>query len=94
MKNRNLYLITYDIQQPKRRRAVLKAASSFATGGQKSVYECWLTDMECGDLLATLSMIIDENVDSLICIRPDPRQQVITLGRALSPNDGSCFYVG
>ena len=94
MKNRNLYLIAYDIRQPKRLRAALKATRGCATGGQQSVHECWLSDAERGDLLATLSMIIDDAVDSLICIRLDPRQQVITLGRALSPDDGNCFYVG
>jgi len=94
MKHRNLYLITYDIRQPKRLRAVLKATREFATGGQKSVHECWLSDAERGDLLATLTMIIDDEEDSLMCIRLDPRQTVITLGRALSPNDGNCFYVG
>ena len=94
MKHRNLYLITYDIRQPKRLRAVLKATREFATGGQKSVHECWLSDAERGDLLATLTMIIDDEEDSLMCIRLDSRQTVITLGRALSPNDSNCFYVG
>ena len=94
MKHRNLYLITYDIREPKRLRATLKATREFATGGQKSVHECWLTDAERGDLLATLSMIIADGEDSLMCIRLDPRQKGITLGRALSPSDGNCFYVG
>ena len=94
MKQRNLYLISYDVRKPKRLRAVLKATREFATGGQQSVHECWLSDAERGDLLATLAMIIDDSVDSLICIRLDARQSVITLGRALSPDDGDCFYVG
>ena len=93
MKHRNLYLITYDIRQARRLRAALKATRGFATGGQKSVHECWLTDAERADLLANLSMIINDE-DSLMCIRLDPRQKVITLGRALSPSDGNCFYVG
>ena len=94
MKQRNLYLITYDIRHSKRLRAALKATREFATGGQQSVHECWLTNAEHGDLIATLAMIIDDSVDSLLCIRLDPRQSVITLGRALSPNDGEFFYVG
>jgi len=94
MKQRRLYLIIYDIHQPKRLRAVLKATREFATGGQKSVHECWLSDSEKGDLLAALAMIIDDTEDSLICIRLDARQTVITLGRATPPDDGNCFYVG
>lgn len=94
MKNRNLYLIAYDIRQPKRLKAMLKATRQHATGGQKSVHECWLTDAERGDLLATLSMIMDETEDSLICIHLDPRQKVITLGKAISPADNDWFYIG
>ena len=73
---------------------MLKATKAFSAGGQKSLHECWLTDSEKGDLLGTLSMIIDETEDSLICIQLDPRQAVITLGKAVSPHDGDCFYVG
>lgn len=94
MKNRNLYLIAYDIRKPKRLRAALKATRGFATGGQKSVHECWMTDAERGDLLATLAMIINEAEDSLICIHLDPRQSVLTLGKALSPADNDWFYIG
>lgn len=94
MKQRKLYLVTYDIRDNKRLKAALKATRSFATGGQKSVHECWLSDSEQGDLFATLAQIIDESEDSLICIRLDPRQSVITLGRAVSPTDADYFYLG
>ena len=80
MKQRNRYLISYDVCDAKRLRAVLKVTRQYATGGQKSVHECELSDAERGDLLATLAMIIDEEEDSLFCIRLDPRQAVITLG--------------
>jgi len=53
-----------------------------------------MTDAERGDLLATLSMIINESEDSLICIHLDPRQSVIPLGKALSPADSDWFYIG
>ncbi|PWQ99332.1 CRISPR-associated endonuclease Cas2 [Leucothrix arctica] len=94
MKNRTLHLIAYDISKPKCLRAALKATRDYATGGQQSVHECWMTDAERGDLLATLSMLIDESTDSLICIHLDTRQQVITLGKAKSPNDTDLFYIG
>lgn len=94
MKKRNLYLIAYDIRVPKRLKAALKATRQYATGGQKSVHECWMSDAERGDLLATLAMIINESEDSLICIHLDPRQTVITLGKAVSPDDSDWFYIG
>ena len=53
-----------------------------------------MTDAERGDLLATLSMIMDESEDSLVCIHLDPRQTVITLGKAISPDDSDWFYIG
>lgn len=44
MKNRRLYLISYDISDAKRLRAALKLVRAYATGGQLSVHECWLSD--------------------------------------------------
>ncbi|CAA6820385.1 MAG: CRISPR-associated endoribonuclease Cas2 [uncultured Thiotrichaceae bacterium] len=94
MKSRQLYLLSYDISEAKRLRATLKCVRAYATGGQKSVHECWLSDAEKGDLLATLSQIIDESTDSLIIIRLDPRQKTHALGRGIVIEDPDWFYLG
>lgn len=94
MKSRNLYLIAYDIAHPRRLKAALKVVREFATGGQKSVHECWLSAAEKGDLIATLNLIIDEEEDSLLIVRLDPRQTPHTLGIAAAPKDPDWFYIG
>ncbi|HEB77099.1 MAG TPA: CRISPR-associated endonuclease Cas2 [Methylothermaceae bacterium] len=91
---RKLYLVAYDVREPKRLRAALHVTRRFATGGQKSVHECWLTDAEKGRLISDLAQVLDEGVDSLLIVRLDPRQTVITLGRAVLPADTDWFYVG
>ncbi len=44
MLNRCLYLIAYDVRVPNRLVAALHLTRRYATGGQKSVHECWLTE--------------------------------------------------
>src|SRR5260221_537392 len=39
---RILYLVAYDISHPRRLARALKTMRAYATGGQKSVHECWL----------------------------------------------------
>jgi len=38
---RHLFLIAYDISSASRRSKVLNAVKAHATGGEKSLYECW-----------------------------------------------------
>jgi len=40
MKNRQLYLAAYDVSCPRRLRKALYVLRGFASGGQKSVFEC------------------------------------------------------
>ena len=54
---RTLYLVCYDIANPTRLRRVRKEVRAYAVGGQKSFYECWMTDSEYGELLDTLRSI-------------------------------------
>jgi len=51
MKDRDLYLAAYDISAPDRLRAMLYAVKGYATGGQKSVYECFLSQGERQELM-------------------------------------------
>lgn len=90
---RKLYLIAYDVREPDRLRAALYLTRRYATGGQKSVHECWLTDAEKGTLICDLCQVLEEE-DSLLVLRLDPRQTVVTLGRAVVPVDPDWFYVG
>lgn len=91
---RHLFLIGYDVSDAGRRRRALKAVKGNAIGGQKSLYECWLTAGELQEVMATLRRLIDPAEDRVIFIRLDPRAAIHTLGVAIPPEDGEYFYQG
>jgi CRISPR-associated protein Cas2 len=94
MSKRALYLAAYDVSDPKRLRRALAAVKEHATGGQKSVYECYLSDVERADLLSELEAVLALEEDRFMLIRLDPRCRVETLGIAVQPADPNFFYVG
>ncbi|HXF44581.1 MAG TPA: CRISPR-associated endonuclease Cas2 [Burkholderiaceae bacterium] len=91
--DRDLYLAAYDVAAPRRLRAALDLVRGYATGGQYSVHECWLTAAERAQLIADAESILDPEEDRLLLVRLDPRGAAITLGVAQRPADPSCFYV-
>lgn len=65
-----LILITYDVNTEtaagrKRLRQVAKQCVNYGRRVQNSVFECILDQAQCVALKATLTKIIDEDVDSL-----------------------------
>jgi hypothetical protein len=64
---RHLFLIAYDISSASRRRKVLNAVKGQATGGQKSLYECWMTSGELQQALHDLhvSSLLDAGCGDL-----------------------------
>ncbi len=94
MPHRDLYLACYDISEPRRLIAALKLARAYATGGQKSVHEIFLTPAERGNLLDDMAVLIDLDTDRFMLLRLDPRNKVHTLGKAVKPVDPDYFYVG
>lgn len=94
MASRQLYLASYDISDDKKRRAALYIVRQYATGGQKSVHECWLTEQERNDLMCDLAVLIDDATDRVLILRLDPRQKVHALGCAVEPLPADFFYIG
>jgi len=94
MKKRQLYIAAYDVSDAKRLRKALYVVRSYATGGQKSVYECFLTDSEKKALLADIGLVIDPEEDRFLLLKLDARCRVRILGKAVLPQDGSFYYVG
>ncbi|MGH6627377.1 MAG: hypothetical protein ACRECD_12725 [Burkholderiaceae bacterium] len=90
---RDLYLAAYDISEPRRLSAALKLARAYATGGQKSVHELFLTPAERTALVEDMSVLIDMDTDRFLLIRLDPRSRVHTLGKGVAPADPDYFYV-
>ena len=94
MTQRDLYLAAYDICAPSRLRRALRLVKGYATGGQKSMYECFLSDVEKRHLLADMRDALDPSEDCFILLRLDPRARVHTLGIAVPPEDPPFFYQG
>lgn len=72
----------------------LKVVKGQAVGGQKSLYECWLTAGELQQAMQALRGVIDPVTDRVMFVRLDPRATLHTLGVAVAPQDGEFFYVG
>lgn len=94
MTERVLHLAAYDVADPRRLRASLHLVKAYATGGQKSVYEIFLSPAEKGHLLHDMAMVLDSGEDSFLLLRLDPRSRVHTLGIAPPPVDPPYFYFG
>jgi len=94
MTQRLLHLACYDVAEPHRLVAALKLTRVYATGGQKSVHELYLTVAERDTLLADMRRLLALDTDRFLLLRLDPRSRVHTLGRALQPADPDYFYIG
>ncbi len=94
MPNRALYIAAYDVSDPKRLRMVHRTVKRFATGGQKSVFECFLTPAERSQLLTEARDIIAEEEDRLALLRIEQRAQPILHGIATPVVDPEYYFVG
>ena len=94
MTHRDLFLAAYDVAQPRRLSAALRLARRYATGGQKSVHELYLTAAERLRLLADMMLVLDKSEDRFLLLRLDARCRIHTLGVADKPADPDYFYVG
>ena len=94
MTQRQLYLAAYDISSNRRLRKALHILRGYASGGQKSVFECYLMPTEKSCLLKNISAIIDPKEDRFILLKLSGAKHIHTLGKAVLPQDGSFYYVG
>lgn len=94
MSKRSLYIAAYDVRDPGRLRDALHVLKGYSSGGQKSVFECFLTDSEKTSLIDEVQAVIDVTEDRFLLVRLDPRMQVRVLGIAVEPVDPEYFYVG
>jgi CRISPR-associated protein Cas2 len=94
MTTRALHIAAYDVSDPRRLRDALKLLKGFASGRQKSVFECFLTEAEKQQQLAGVYSILDSAEDRFILVRLDPRSKVRTLGKAVKPADPPWRDVG
>ena len=93
MSDRDFYLAAYDIHDDRLGIAALKLVRAYATGGQKSVHEVFLSGGEKRKLIADMRDTIAPS-DRFMLLRLDPRSRTFALGRAEQPADPDYFYVG
>jgi len=89
---RTLYLAAYDVRDPRRLARALKAAKAYAVGGQRSLYECFVSDGEYRALTRDMARLLHRH-DRFALIRPAGRPAT-TLGIAVAPEDPPFFYQG
>lgn len=82
----HLYIVTYDISDPKRWRRVFKLMNGYGEWLQLSVFQCRLSRRRHAELVATLDEVILDTHDHVLMLdlgladKVDPR--VISLGKA------------
>jgi len=92
MSARKLFIIAYDITDNKRITKVRNFLRGYSTGGQKSVYECFLSDAELSVVIEKLKWMIQKEQDRIHVFQVDRRAPVTCLGIAVKPKDPSFFY--
>ena len=92
--DRTLYLIAYDITDGGRLNNTRRFLKGYSTGGQKSVFECFLTQAELRYVINELGAVIDEDADRIHIFTMDGRSETHTLGIAVQPADPEFFYIG
>ena len=95
---RNTYLVSYDICDDKRLRAVFKAMRDFGDHLQYSVFECQFTRTDLARCRHTLGEIIDHRADQVLFVDLGPSagrgdRVIRALGRAYTALDSPCIVV-
>lgn len=80
-----LYLVTYDISDPKRWRRVFKLMKGYGDWLQLSVFQCRLSRKRHAELIALLDGIIHHSEDHILIINiglaESVKPQVVSLGK-------------
>ncbi len=94
MSQRKLYLAAYDISEAGRLRRALDILRDYSTGGQKSVFECFLTEAERRELLSRMAEVIEGGEDRFFLLPLLQKAKTRTLGIGVKPVESKFFYLG
>lgn len=82
----HLYVVTYDIGDPRRWRAVYELMQGYGEWLQLSVFQCRLSPRRHAEMVATLDQIIHDHQDHVLILdlgpAEDVRPSIISLGKA------------
>lgn len=81
----HLYIVTYDIADPKRWRRVFRLMKGYGDWLQLSVFQCRLSRKQHAELIALLDSIIHHSDDHVLIINIGPAESikpsVVSLGK-------------
>lgn len=85
----HLYIVTYDISDPKRWRSVFKMMHGYGEWLQLSVFQCRLSKRRHADMIATLDELIHHKEDHVVMLDLGPADtvepRVVSLGKDFTP---------
>ena len=85
----HLYIVAYDISDPKRWRRVFKLMNGYGEWLQLSVFQCRMSRQRHAELVAMLDEIILNDHDYLIMLDLGPadsiKPRVVSLGKTFQP---------
>lgn len=85
----HLYVISYDIADPKRWRRIFRLMNGYGEWLQLSVFQCRLSVRRHAELMALLDGIILERHDHVVMLDLGPadsvKPRVISLGKSFDP---------
>jgi CRISPR-associated protein Cas2 len=86
---RHVYIVTYDISDPRRLRRVYRTMRGFGEHLQLSVFQCDLTPTARVQMIAKLANVIHHGEDQVLLIdlgstESHPVKQIEALGRPMS----------
>jgi CRISPR-associated protein Cas2 len=88
VREEHLYIVAYDIANPKRWRRVFRVMEGFGEWMQLSVFQCRLSRQRHAELIALLDGIIHHDDDHVVLMDMGPAEQVtprvVSLGKTYS----------
>lgn len=85
----HIYIVTYDVADPKRWRRLWKVMRGYGQWVQLSVFQCRLSRRRHAELIAILDDIIHHQEDHVVMIDVGPADQadprVVSLGKPFEP---------
>jgi CRISPR-associated protein Cas2 len=95
MPSRNLVIAAYDVASRRRIKRALKHCTAYASGGQKSVHECWVTSAEKSALARGLGKICGADADRWLIVDLGAKPRVLALGRGHpAPRPRAVVFLG
>lgn len=89
MREEHLFIVTYDIGDPKRWRRVFGVMNGYGEWLQLSVFQCRMSRQRQAELVALLDGIIHHTADHVLLMDLGPADQVnprvTSLGKAFEP---------